>query len=379
MHVGVVTPRYPPNVQGGGEISTKMLAEQLRTDPRVDRTTVLTFDGEGTGTVGGVEVRRLDTISSTVTEWQNLRAYGPLSRAVADIDADVLHAYNMELHPAVGLLGGQADVRTVATLNSYHFLRKQVANTTAHGLEALYERVGYPTTGRVLRHLMGRIDRFVALSTTIRDVYADHGLPRGRMDVIPNMYDPSFELPETAPEYEGTTVLYVGELTERKGVDYLVRAFAQLDPEYRLRVVGDGPLLAELRSTAADLSVGDRVTFTGRVAYEEVPCEYAAADVFAHPGVWPEPFSRTVVEAMQAGLPVVSTAAGGHVDVIDSEELVCPSQDPAAMAEAIGHAAAGATEYGSRNRKYVETKLAPTAITERLIDLYERQLGTTHR
>lgn len=379
MHVGIVTPRYPPNVQGGGEISTKLLAEQLQASQRVDATTVLSFDGEGTETTSGVEIRRLGAVSSAVTEWQNLRAYAPLADAFDGADVDLLHAYNMELHPAVGVLGERRDVPTVATLNSYHFLPKRVSNTTAHGLEALYERVGYPTTGRVLRYLMSRIDRFVALSTTIRDIYAGHGLQRRRMDVIPNMYDPSFSVPETAPEYEGITLLYVGELTEQKGVSYLLRALARLDSRYRLRVVGDGPRRGDLESIVANLGVEDRVTFIGRVPYGEVASEYAAADVFAHPGVWPEPFSRTVVEAMQAGLPVVSTAVGGHVDVIDVDELVCPPRDPAAMAAAINSAMANADEYGARNREYVLSEMSPRVITERIVDLYERELAGSQR
>jgi glycosyltransferase involved in cell wall biosynthesis len=372
MDVGIVTPRYPPNVQGGGERSAKMLAEQLRNDPRIDRTVVLAFDGSATETVGGVEVRRLRPVSSTLTEWQNLLTYGPLAGHAPEFD--LLHAYNMELHPAVGRLASKGVVGTVATLNSYHFLRKSVANATATGLERAYELVGYPTTGRVLRRYMGRIDTFVALSTTVRDIYADHGLDRGRIEVIPNMYDPSFPVPEVDSGADGTVrVLNVGELTARKGVEYLVRAFAELPPGYELRVVGDGPLRSDLERLTADLGLGSRVEFAGRIPYEEIAREYATANVFAHPGVWPEPFSRTVVEAMQAGLPVVSTDVGGHTDVLPSE-LQCPSKDPAALAETIGLAAEDPEGHGRRNREYVTSELSPVAVVERIVDLYERRL-----
>ncbi|PSQ27024.1 glycosyltransferase family 1 protein [Halobacteriales archaeon QS_9_68_17] len=368
MRVGIVTPRYPPHFAGGGEASTELLAEQLHGADRVDEVVVFSFDGSTTETRNGIEVRRLHELSPTVTEVQNVRAYRLLSPHVDGFD--VLHAYNMELHPTVGALSTRRSPATVATLNSYHFLPKSVSNTTPGPVERLYELVGHPTTGRVMTRLMNRIDAFVAISSAVRDIYGDHGVDRDRIEVIPNMVDPSFSPPETE-DGEGTTVLYVGELSDRKGVSDLVRAVGSLPGTYDLRVVGDGPLSGDLRRLARDIGVRDRVTFTGRVDYDRIPEQYALADVFVHPGVWPEPFGRTVLEAMQTGLPVVCTDVGGPADVVRDPELRVPARDPDALAAAIDGAATDREGVGERNRRYVAEEFSPGSVASRIVDLYE--------
>lgn len=377
MHVGVVTPRYPPSVSGGGEVSVQMLAEQLHGDRRVDSVTVLSFDGWKTETVDGVDVVRLGDVSPTLTEWQNLRAYRRLKRNVAQRDIDIIHAYNMELHPAVGRLGSKTGIETVATLNSYHFFPKSVANTPSSWLERVYELIGYPTTGQILRQFMSRIDTFVALSSTIERIYIDHGLSPEQIEIIPNMYDPSFSVPSVEADSDGPVrLLNVGSLTEIKGVRYLVEAMPELSAEFELRVVGDGPQLSEMKALSRELGVEESISFSGHIPYEQIPAEYARADIFVHPGVWPEPFSRTVVEAMQAGLPVVSTEVGGHTDVIQDSELLCRSKDPEALADGIERAADDRAQYGQRNQEYVTEHLAPSSVIERIVDLYERRLSS---
>jgi glycosyltransferase involved in cell wall biosynthesis len=372
MQIGVVTPRYPPNIEGGGEVSVQMLAEQLDDADRVDRAVVLSFDGRVTETVNGVEVRRLRDLSPTLTEWQNIRACPPLATHIDSFD--LIHAYNMELHPAVGLLSRWSEVPTVATLNSYHFLRKSVSNTSVSGLERLYELVGYPTTGRVLRRLTVCIDRFIAISSAVKRIYVEHGLEAERVDVVPNMYDPSFSTPGEIPEETAnsrTMVLYVGELSERKGVEYLIRSLQSLDDSYRLRLVGNGDAGDSLRRLTERLGLTSRVDFADRVPYDRVGAQYAMADVFVHPGVWPEPFGRTVMEAMQASLPVVCTEVGGPADIVPDPKLRCPPRDPAALATAIQRAFECHQRYGERNRAHIEQEFSPSSVTDAILDVYE--------
>jgi len=374
MRVGIVTPRYPPNVQGGGEVSARMLAEHLCGADRIGDVVVLSFDGVGTETRNGVEVRRLADVSPTLTEWQNAVAYRHL-RDVVD-EFDVVHAYNMELHPAVGALADRTSAATVATLNSYHFLPKSVSNTSPGAAERIYETVAHPTTGRLFRYLMNRIDAFVAISRSVRDIYTEYGLDSDRITVIPNMIDPSFSVP-AAQSGNGHTVLYVGELSRRKGVGDLVAAMGRLPSAYNLRIVGDGAILDELRQTTTHLELDDQITFTGQIPYEQIPREYARADVFVHPGVWPEPFGRTVLEAMQAGLPVVCTDVGGPADVVREAELRCEPGDPDGLAAKIEFAYSNRAEIGDRNRKYVVNTYSPSTVTARTVELYESVMRTS--
>jgi len=106
MQLALVTPRYPPTHAGGGEISARLLAEQL-TERSIADVTVYSFDGETEETIGGVRVHRLTDLPQYPYTLPNEIAYRKL-RAV-DPDCDLFHAYNMHLHPAVGPPFGTAE------------------------------------------------------------------------------------------------------------------------------------------------------------------------------------------------------------------------------------------------------------------------------
>lgn len=367
MRVGLVTPRYPPISSGGGERSAKLLADSLQNTPDIDSVDVFSFDGRADSKVDGVPVHRLGTPSSTLTEYLNVVAYRRLRSRLKGFD--VVHAYNMELHPVVGYLSDREGFPSVATLNSYHFFSASVANLEPGPVERFYELVAHPTTGRLMRHYMKRIDVLIALSNSIRDIYQKKGFDECRIEHVTNMADPSFEALDVSENHEGCRLLYVGTLTANKGVEYLIRAINELSPEYSLRVVGDGDRAPELQRLADNLGVGERVEFTGRVPYEQLPELYATSDMFVHPGVWPEPLNRTVLEAMQAGLPVVCTDVGGPPEIIPSQELLCRPADPVSIAEAIERAR-DSESIGEENRRYVREHHHPDVVIPRIIALY---------
>lgn len=354
---------------GGGEQSTKLLATQLLTQDRIDEVTLFAFDGTGKTVQNGVTVQRLGRVSPFVTELQNLSVARKLRGRLAEFD--IIHAYNMELHPVVGYLSTREGVPSVGTLNSYHFFPSSVTNTTADGLEWLYERIGLPTTGRLMRRSMMQIDAFVALSHAIRDIYVENGFDADRIVHIPNMVDPAFEVSDGV-ETEGTQLLYVGSLTENKGVRYLIEAVSLLPEQYRLRIVGDGDRMADLQALAESAGVANRTTFSGQIPYEQIGEAYADADVFVHPGIWPEPLNRTVLEAMQAALPVVCTDIGGPPEVIPDDELLCEPESPEALAAAVQRIDELSAGVGERNQRYIVDHHSPSVIVPKIARLYER-------
>ena len=105
---------------------------------------------------------------------------------------------------------------------------------------------------------------------------------------------------------------YVGRIDPRKGIDLAIRALSAL-PDAATLVVdgwGDEEHLAELRSLADELELGERVSFT-RSARSELPGVYAAADAVLFPVRWDEPWGLVPLEAMSVGRPVVATGRGG--------------------------------------------------------------------
>jgi len=145
------------------------------------------------------------------------------------------------------------------------------------------------------------------------------------------------------------TVLYVGRLVPEKGVDVLIRAFAQLKlrlPEARLVVVGSSffagaartPYQDELVKLAA--SFQDDIVFTGFVPHAQLRYLYAQADVIAFPPVWGEPCALVVLEAMASGVCFVATSVGGIPEVMTDQVtgLLVPAGDAPALEQALHRA-----------------------------------------
>lgn len=135
----------------------------------------------------------------------------------------------------------------------------------------------------------------------------------------------------------------LGRLVPRKGVDTVIAALAAV-PEAELLVAGgpaqaqldDEPEVWRLRKAAAEAGVASRVTFTGRVAHQDVPALLRSADVVVSVP-WYEPFGIVPLEAMACGVPIVASAVGGHLDTVASGKtgLLLPPRDPQALAHCL--------------------------------------------
>src|SRR5438128_8523026 len=130
----------------------------------------------------------------------------------------------------------------------------------------------------------------------------------------------------------------IGRLESRKGHEhFLLAARTMLELANGLRpqvvIVGAGPRRAELVREAAVLGVGEIVRFTGALADVRLPL--AAMDVFVLPSD-AEGMSNALLEAMAAGRPVVATAVGGTVEVVEpGSGTLVPPRDAQALASAI--------------------------------------------
>lgn len=134
-----------------------------------------------------------------------------------------------------------------------------------------------------------------------------------------------------------------------KGQEVFLRAAQKLllvAPRAKFLLAGDdiydtaghGGQRQALESLARDLGIRDSVLFTGFLAGEdEIASAYAALDVMVHASTQPEPFGRTAIEAMAAGVPVVAAAGGGMSDVIEDgiSGFLTPPGDADALARAL--------------------------------------------
>jgi glycosyltransferase involved in cell wall biosynthesis len=147
-----------------------------------------------------------------------------------------------------------------------------------------------------------RVDRFVAISTEIRDRIAKYY--RRDADIIyPPVNTSRFQPAPTVGDY----YLTLGRLVPYKRVDLAVRACTQLN--LPLKVGGSGRDMKRLQDLA-----GPSVEFLGSVAEEALPDLMAGCRAFLFPGA--EDFGITPVEAMAAGRPVIAYACGGALETV---------------------------------------------------------------
>ena len=189
----------------------------------------------------------------------------------------------------------------------------------------------------------GRI--FLALSQRVADDFRRlHGVRPERIRVIPNGVDSERFSPRHREEHRRTVrdrlgvddgtllMLIVAHNLRLKGVPTLIKAISRLTALGRsvhLAVVG-GKRLGAWRRKAALLGIGSRVSFVGAV--ESAVPFYAAADVYVHPTFY-DPCSLVVLEAMAAGLPVITSRQNGVSELFADGVEGGTIDDPASVGE----------------------------------------------
>lgn len=224
------------------------------------------------------------------------------------------------------------------------------------------------------RWLSRWVDGFVFISQAVARQQQAAGATIRLARVVPNGLD----LTAFADDLDGSAVRSeldlppdafvvgsVGRLVTWKGHHVVLRAFADFAaqcPQAHLLIVG-GPDVAEpgyddyLRDLGVNLGVAERVTLTGHRS--DVPQVLAALDIVCHAAIEPEPFGRIVIEGMAAQRPVIGSAAGGVLEIIEpgiSGLLVAPgnSQDLADALISLWQNPAQAAALAAAGRRRVE-------------------------
>jgi glycosyltransferase involved in cell wall biosynthesis len=218
------------------------------------------------------------------------------------------------------------------------------------------------------------VDRYIALTSFTKEKLIEGGLPSHRIVVKPNFCEP----PPATRTRVGTGVLFVGRLSEEKGVHTLVEAWRRHLDLPELRVAGDGPLRPMVQDLARSCT---NVTALGPLTRADVDDEMRSAALLVFPSLCYETFGLTIVEAFSHGLPVVASAIGSVREIIEDEVsgLTFTPGDSDALASRVRRLVADHAlnlEMGARARKRYEARYTPAANIEQIERIYREAMGS---
>lgn len=240
-------------------------------------------------------------------------------------EADVVYVNGLELPGVLGprLLGKPAVLKVVGDFAWEYAVRH---GWTDDGIDFFQtHRYGWKVEAvrRIQQWYARNVARVVTPSLYLKGVVAGWRVPPDRISVLHNALVSRFdhritrEDARAAVGLSGALVLCVARLYRWKKLDTLIRLAPRLPRGSKLVIVGDGPEEDSLRALAVGLGLADRVVFAGRVPQERVSLYMRACDVFVLNTRY-EGLSHTLLEAMDVGIPIVATAVGGNLELIEN-------------------------------------------------------------
>jgi glycosyltransferase involved in cell wall biosynthesis len=318
----------------------------------------------------------------------NRDAVRDLERIVDEHRPDVLHLHNPYplLSPAIIGAAARRGVPVVHTVHNYRqvcspgvYFRDGHVCTDCKGLAFGWPAVRHACyrgsrpqslvmATALARHrsTWRRTPHYIALTDAIAAHLREFGVPAERITVKPN----GIPDPGSPPPGSGDGFVFVGRLTEEKGLRLLLDAWRRhpagsLGP---LRIVGDGPLRPLAEEAARERT---DVEFTGQLPREETQRRIRAAAAVVAPSTWHDVLPTVIIEGLANGRPALGTDLGGIPYVIGAAGWVVAAS-PDAIADGLAKAATEAPALAAAARARYEDEFTPEVNVRRLVALYER-------
>jgi glycosyltransferase involved in cell wall biosynthesis len=268
-----------------------------------------------------------------------------------------------------------------AVLMQRLFKKKVIIKVASTGMLSDFMMLRQSLFGSGMLRFLRRADCLVALCSQAVEEARAQGFTDERIVVIPNGVDASRFRPVPAREHSHIRIVSAGSLTATKGVDVLIDAFAGLRQEHarlRLDIFGSGPLQESLHEKAVQLGTSVDVRFHGVVA--DIERYLDSSCIFVQPSLV-EGMSNVILEAMAAGLPVVSTRTGAAAEIIQNgvNGLLVDAGSSEQIRDAILRIVSDedfAQRIGMEARAGIVSKYAIEIVAEKYCALYQTLIKT---
>lgn len=367
-----ITPAYYPNLIGGSERSLKILAEGLV--KRGIDIVVFSFDGDkkiSYENYNGVKIVRFKkprfkpkTVALNISLLLK-------KKYVKREKPDIIHVYNTWQIPAASFL--RRYTKIVATLNNYYpiiaigYTRDNLIETGDLSFNKIFNSIYKTLSGNFLKKLLlslfytlygkiyitpksKKLDAYIAYAKGIKKIYEMAGFDRKKIKIIRS----PFEIPKKINievKRKKNIVLYVGGALESKGFYDLMTAIKTIknkDIEFRIAgVEKNNPIVKNFLTDK-------RIKFLGKLNEIELAKQYLEANILVHPSIWPEPFSRVWLEALNYNVPIISADNPVALEVLKGAAIFYRRKHPAELAKKIQEFLEDKLKINRKN--YLETK-----------------------
>jgi alpha-maltose-1-phosphate synthase len=341
--IAIITPDYPPNIIGGAGISCELMVKNLRKIGRnID---VFAFHSKvNYSNTKVIDKENQDFYIKTPNNIYFLQLYVFLKMLFKIRKYQIIHVYNVTPLPAISLLNliyGNKKL-IFSTLNNHNLscantgfaLKTGCDNCNNSRSFKCYKMKNKNTILSFFKNIIFIISKksvsknviFVALTENIVNRYKIAGFNKQKYVIIPNAIDNDFELKikevKKLKKSEEKIILFVGQFNSRKGPLDLIQAYEMLSNDlkkiYKLVMIGSGKDLSKMQEYIKNSNLNVEII---KVEYGDLAIYYANAEVFVHPALWLEPFSRTWLEAIIAELPILSSDNPSAIDILKNGAL----------------------------------------------------------
>jgi len=150
----------------------------------------------------------------------------------------------------------------------------------------------------------------VVTSEFMKKILLYNGFQEKIINIIP-LFTHLPDLEKQGVSNNDSFILSLGRLAPEKGMDFLIRAFSAIKGTVRLVILGDGPVLEDLKILAKELGISGRVSFPGWLCHNELEAFFRKCKLVVVPSISPESFGLVGIEAMSYQKPVVAFDVGG--------------------------------------------------------------------